>query len=139
MDYETVPAPDFGRALRGMGLNLLVADVRRSVAFLETVFGMTAHRVSADFAILIYHGQPFQLHADGTFAAHPLFALLPEAGPRGAGAELRLYETDPDQAAASAEAAGGMVLQPPADKPHGLRETVILDPDGYAWVPSRRI
>lgn len=139
MDYETVPAPDFGRALTGMGLNLLVRDVRRSAEFLQTVFEMTAHRLSGNFAIMVYHGQPFQLHADATFGAHPLLGLLPEAGARGAGAELRLYETDPDEAAGRAEAAGGTVLQPPADKPHGLREAVILDPDGYAWVPSRRI
>jgi hypothetical protein len=29
------------------------------------------------------------------------------------------------------------VLQAPADKPHGLREAYILDPDGYCWVPGR--
>ena len=30
-----------------------------------------------------------------------------------------------------------MILQPPTNKPHGLREAYILDPDGYCWVPSR--
>jgi len=79
----------------------------------------------------------FQLHSDGTFGGHPLHGLLPESPPRGTGIELRLYDTDPDNAAAKAETAGGMVLQPPTDKPHGLRECVILDADGYAWVPSR--
>ena len=42
-----------------------------------------------------------------------------------------------DLAAARAEAAGGTILQPPTDKPHGLREAYLLDPDGYVWVPSR--
>ncbi len=28
MDYETVSAEDFGKSLRGIGLNLLVRDVR---------------------------------------------------------------------------------------------------------------
>ena len=28
------------------------------------------------------------------------------------------------------------VLQAPADKPHGLREAYIVDPDGYVWVPD---
>lgn len=137
MDLGTVSAAEFGRGLRGLGLNLLVRDVGRSTAFLTAAFGMTAHRASRDFAILRYGGQLFQLHADATFAAHPLAALLPEAGPRGAGIELRLYDTDPDAACARAGAAGGHVLKPPADRPHGLREAVILDPDGYAWVPSR--
>ncbi len=137
MDLETVRAADFGRGLRGLGLNLLVRDVGRSVAFLTGAFGMTAHRAGRDFAILVYGGQMFQLHADRTFAGHPLAALLPEAGPRGGGVEFRLFETDPDAACAAAAAAGGEVLKPPADRPHGLREAVILDPDGYAWVPSR--
>lgn len=137
MDLGTVPAAEFGRHLRGFGLNLLVRDTGRSVVFLTAVFGMVAHRVGRDFAILGYGGQLVQLHADAAFAAHPLAALLPEAGPRGAGIELRLFDSDPDEACARAGAAGGHVLKPPADRPHGLREAVILDPDGYAWVPSR--
>ncbi|MBP6736533.1 MAG: glyoxalase [Rhodobacteraceae bacterium] len=141
MDYETVAARDFGHALRGLSVNLLVRDVRAEAAFLVAVFGMQAHRVSVDFAILTHAGQPFQLHSDASFGRHPLSALLPEAGPRGAGIELRLHEADPDQAATRAQnLEGGMVLQAPLDKPgHGLREAVILSPSGYAWVPSRRI
>ena len=141
MDYETVPARDFAHALRGLSVNLLVRDVPAEAAFLVAVFGMQAHRVSADFAILTHAGQPFQLHSDASFGRHPLSALLPEAGPRGAGIELRLHEADPDQAAERALGfETGMVLQAPLDKPgHGLREAVILSPSGYAWVPSRRI
>ncbi|SPH24141.1 hypothetical protein DEA8626_03190 [Defluviimonas aquaemixtae] len=140
MDYETVKAEDFGRSLKGMGLNLLVRDVRRLAAFLEGVFGMTAHRLSADFAIMDYHGELFQLHADGTYHSHPLPALLPEAGPRGAGLEIRLYVTDPDAAAERAAAfPDAVILQPPMDKPHGLRECYILCENGYAWVPSRHL
>lgn len=137
MDYETVSPEDFGRGLTGLGLNLLVRDVRAEVAFLTGTFGMAAHRVSADFAIIAYAGQVFQLHADATFHSHPLPSLIPDSGPRGGGLEIRLYQTDPDTAAGLAEAAGGTILQPPTDKPHGLREAVILCPDGYAWVPSR--
>lgn len=140
MDYETVEAEDFGRALTGLGLNLLVRDVRALAVFLTDVFGMKAHRVSADFAIMCYGSQIFQLHSDQTYHSHPLPSLLPEAGARGAGVEIRLYETDPDaaeQKAALFEMA--TILQKPADKPHGLRECVILCENGYAWVPSRRI
>lgn len=140
MDYETVAARDFGHALRMISVNLLCRDVPAEAAFLAEVFGMTPHRVSRDFAILLHAGQPLQLHSDGAYASHPLPSLLPEAGVRGAGIELRLHEADPDIAAARAEAAGGVVLQPPSDKTgHGLREAVILSPSGYAFVPSRRI
>ena len=137
MDYETVEAGVFGAGLRGLGLNIVVRDVRTTAAFLETVFGMGIHRLSADFAIVTYGDTVFQLHSDGTYASNPLLALLPENPPRGAGIELRLYDSDPEVAAARAEAAGGTILQPPTDKPHGLREAYLLDPDGYVWVPSR--
>jgi hypothetical protein len=141
MDYETVPAAQFGHALTGISINLLVRDVRAEASFLAEVFGMAVHRLSNDFAIVLHGGQPFQLHSDASFASHPLTALLPEAGPRGAGIELRLHEADPDLAAErAARLETGVVLQAPTDKcGHGLREAVILCPAGYAWVPSRRI
>ena len=140
MDYETTPAAAFGHSLTGMSINLLVRDLPAEAAFLRDVFGMQVFRQSADFAILMYHGQPFQLHSDAAYATNPLPSLLPEAGPRGGGVELRLHETDPDEACDKAEAAGGHILSPPTDKAgHGLREAVILSPHGYAWVPSRRI
>jgi predicted enzyme related to lactoylglutathione lyase len=137
MDFETVAAPDFGRSLSGLGLNLLVRDVQLRAVFLAKVFEMRVLRVSQDFAILGYNGQLLQLHADATYHANPALSLMPEAGTRGAGVELRLFQTDPDTAARFAEEAGGIILQPPTDKPHGLREAFILDPDGYVWVPSR--
>jgi hypothetical protein len=141
MDYDTVPAADFGHALRAISVNLLVRDVGRQVAFLQDVLGLTAHRVSADFAIMLHAGQPFQLHADHTYGRHPLLGLLPEAGPRGGGVELRLHECDPDIACdRAATFSDAVILQAATDKtPHGLREAVILCPNGYAWVPSRRI
>lgn len=140
MDYETVSPDDFGRSLTGIGLNILVRDVRAEAVFLEQIFGMKAHRMSKDFAIMSYHGQVFQLHADPTYGANPLLSLLPEAGPRGAGAEFRLYDTDPDEAARRAVLhPDAVMLQEPANKPHGLRECYILCANGYAWVPSRRL
>ncbi len=141
MDYQTVPAQVFGHSLRGVSVNLLVRDVLAEVAFLTDVFGMKAYRAGPDFAILVHGEQPFQLHSDRSFASHPLHALLPETPPRGLGIELRLHEADPDLAAGRALAhPEAVVLQAPTDKAgHGLREAVILCPNGYAWVPSRRI
>ena len=137
MDYETVSAEDFGKSLRGIGINMLVRDVRRTAAFLEDVFKVGVHRLSDDFAIITYGDQVFQLHSDGTYHSNPLLTLLPENPPRGAGLEIHFYDTDPDEAATRAEARAAVILQEPTDKPHGLRETYILCDDGYAWVASR--
>jgi len=138
-DLETIDAADFGRSLQSLGLNLLVRDVIALQTFLSDVFGMKSSRVSKDFAIMHYHDQLFQLHVDATFHENPLLSLLPENGARGAGIEIRLYHTDPDQAAdlAQAHAHETTLLQAPANKPHGLRECIILCENGYAWVPSR--
>lgn len=136
MDLETVPAADFGRSLQGLGVNLLCRDVPGMVRFLQGALGLTAHRVSRDFALVRHGDVLIQLHADSTFARHPLHDLLPENPPRGTGAQLYLFGIDPDAACARAEAAGGAVIEAPADKPHGLREATILSPEGYAFSPA---
>ncbi|QIE46219.1 glyoxalase [Pseudohalocynthiibacter aestuariivivens] len=136
MDYETISAEAFGASLTGIGLNILVRDVRRQVHFLTEVFGVEAHQITDDFAIIRYHGSVMQVHSDGTYHSNPLPSLIPEAGARGGGAEFRFYHTHPDAAQARAEAIGAHVLQPAKDKPHGLREAYILCENGYAWVAS---
>ena len=55
---------------------------------------------------------------------------------RGAAAEFRLHGIDLDKAEANARTQGYTVLAGALDKPHGLREAYILDPDGYCWVPD---
>lgn len=136
MDYETVSPADFGRSLRGVGVNILTRDLPALARFLEAAFGLTIHRQGRDFALAAHDGMLIQLHADATFAAHPLHRLLPEAAPRGAGVQLYLFGIDPDAAAARADAAGGTVIEPPRTKPHGLREATILAPEGQAFSPA---
>jgi predicted enzyme related to lactoylglutathione lyase len=136
MDYETVSADDFGTSLRGIGINLISRDVPGLARFLQTVFGLTAHRVSADFAIIAHGSALLQIHGDASYGRHPLHDLLPENPPRGAGVQIYLFGVDPDKAAARAEAAGGSVIEGPADKPHGLREATILTPEGQAFSPA---
>lgn len=136
MDLETVSAPDFGRSLTGLGMNLLCRDVPAMAAFLEGCLGLSVHRLSADFALARHGAVLVQLHSDGTFARHPLHGLLPESPPRGAGAQFYLFGIDPDLAVSRAAALGGLVVEPPTDKPHGLREATILSPEGYAFSPA---
>lgn len=137
MDDQTVSADAFGRSLAGFGINLLTRDVAAECAFLERCLGFQTTRANADFAILRRGEMVMMLHHDRTYKGHPSIDLLPEAGARGAGAELHLYDCNPDRAVRAAEAAGGAILQEPRDKPHGLREAFILSPAGYVWVPSQ--
>ena len=139
MDFETVSPEGFGKSLRGIGLNLVVRDVVTQCDFLAAVFDMKTHRVSADFAIVTYGDQVFQLHSDGTYHSNPLLGLLPDNPPRGAGLEIRLYDTNPEEAVERAKVTDAVVLQEPTDKPHGLCEAYILCENGYAWVPTRSL
>lgn len=133
-------APDYGRSLKGLGVNLLVRDVPRSVAFATEVLGARLVYGDPDFAVL-RHGEgddlaEWMLHADHTYGAHPLLGLTGDGIVRGAGLELRLHGCDPDEAVLRARGAGAYVMAEAADKPHGLREAYIGDPDGYIWVPD---
>lgn len=131
------PSADaYGRSLQGFGVNMLVRDVGRSVDFLAGVLGVEAVYQDRDFAVCRYQGQEWMLHSDASYHSNPLLSLTGDGAVRGAGLELRLYGIDPDAAQARAEAAGHAVLQAAQDKPHGLREAFLVDPDGYIWVPS---
>ncbi|MGY6411377.1 MAG: VOC family protein [Alkalilacustris sp.] len=134
MDHATVTAEALGRSLRGLGVNLLCRDVPATAAFLRDIFGLRLLRESADFALLAHGEALLQLHSDASFRAHPILALIPEAGPRGGAVQIYLFGIDPDQAAARAPA--GHVVEPPTDKPHGLREATILGPEGHAFSPA---
>jgi uncharacterized glyoxalase superfamily protein PhnB len=138
---DFMSADDYGRSLKGLGVNLLVRDVGRSTLFAQTVLGAEIVYSDTDFAVLRQGpagpGQAeWMLHADGTYHSHPLPGLLSDVQIRGVGVEIRLYHCDPDRAVAAAKAHDYHVLAPSADKPHGMREAHVFDPDGYCWVPS---
>lgn len=135
---ENRPDPEaFGRALaRGLGVNLLVRDVETALRWQQAVLDASVRYWDRDFAILEAQGAVWMLHHDRTYRAHPMGGIAAAAEGRGAGAELRLYGRDPDEAAQAAEAVGGIVLMAAEDKPHGVREAYLIDPEGYVWVPT---
>jgi lactoylglutathione lyase len=53
------------------------------------------------------------------------------AGVLGAGVEIVLEVEDLDVAHAAVRSAGHMLAQEPADRPWGLRDFRLADPDGY--------
>jgi len=144
-DPDTLPPeganrPDaeaFGRALGpGLGINLLVNDVGAAARFQAAVLDARVDYWEADFAILRAQGSVWMLHSDRSYRNHPLSGIAKAAEGRGAGAELRLYGCDPDRAERAARGIGGVILAGALDKPHGVREAYILDPEGYCWVPT---
>jgi catechol 2,3-dioxygenase-like lactoylglutathione lyase family enzyme len=134
-----MPADAFGKTLEGFGVNLLVRDIKISVGFATRVLGADVVYADPDFAVLRHTDVEWLLHADHTYEDNPLLGFVAGETGRGAGVELRLYDCDPDTAEAAARADGHTVLAGAADKPHGLREAYLIDPDGYCWVPSRPI
>jgi hypothetical protein len=129
-----IPADEYGRSLNGMGLNLLVRDMEQALVFQTTVLEAEVVYADPDFAVIRGYGAEWMLHADHTYNDHPLSGSLTDEIPRGVGVEIRLHHCDPDQAEARARAAEQIVLAGAMDKPHGLREAYIIDPDGYVWV-----
>ena len=114
---KTMPKPDaaaYGRALTGMGINLLVSQVADTVRFAETVLGLETVYADTDFAILRHGGAEWMVHSDASYHSNPLLGLTGDGAPRGVGVELRVYGVDPDEAAARAAAAGHPILQAPA-------------------------
>jgi len=134
-----MPAPEYGRGLAGLGVNLLVREVAASLPFHERVLAAQVVYRDADIAVLRFGKVEWMLHAWHTYDAHPLYPVLTSDAPRGVGVEIRLYGHDPDAAEAAARDHGFEVIQPAADKPHGLRECFLRDADGYVWVPGRAL
>lgn len=131
-----MPADDYGRSLTGFGVNILVREMDRALSFQTGVLQADIVYSDPDFAVLKGYGAEWMLHADHTYNDHPLSGSLGPGIPRGIGVELRLHGCDPDGAEARAKELGYTVLAGSMDKPHGLRETYLLDDDGYLWVPD---
>ncbi len=128
-------ADAYGKSLNGFGVNLLVVEINRAVIFATEVLGACVVYADEDFAVLKSADASWMLHADHTYNDHPLRGSLGPDLARGLGVELRLYNLDPDVCEAKARQRSDTILAGAMDKPHGLREVCIVDPDGYLWVP----
>lgn len=134
------PKP-YGRSIEhGLGLNLLVRDVIAAATFQATVLGARVDYWEQHFAIVEAVGSKWLLHSDWSYRGHPLHSTIEGVLVRGRGIEFRLYGVDPDQAEERARKRGAIILSGARDQvEHGLRESHIVDLDGYVWVPSVRL
>lgn len=128
-----MPADDYGRTLPLFTVNLVVKDLAKSLDFYTQVLGAKRVYSDPDFAALRLKELEFMLHADHTYDHHAWYPGLKGGEPRGLGAELRLFHFDPDATEARAKQFGARILQPSKDMPHGWRDVIVEDPDGYTW------
>jgi uncharacterized glyoxalase superfamily protein PhnB len=114
-------------------VNLLVRDVAKAIPFYRDVLEATVRYADGDFAALAIAGTDFMLHADHTYDRHPLYMRLKNVDVRGIGAEIRVMGIDPDAAEARAKKFGAEIVQEARDFPHGWRDVMLADADGYVW------
>ncbi|MBZ9921894.1 hypothetical protein LB579_29830, partial [Mesorhizobium sp. BR1-1-7] len=114
----------------------LVSDMAAMEAFCRDVLGADIIYADEDFAAIELLGSVFMLHADHSYLDNAMTGTIAGAETRGAGIELRLYGANPDAVEAAARDHGHIVLAGAIDKPHGLRESYVVGPDGYIFVPS---
>ena len=132
-------ASDYGHSLPKLTINLLVRDVQLACRFYADVLDAEVHYQDEDFAALLVLGLEFMLHADHTFESHPWTKKLAGTSMRGLGVELRLLGIDPDEVEKIARQRNDIIVAPVCDKPHGWREIVVQDPDGYVWAVGEKI
>jgi catechol 2,3-dioxygenase-like lactoylglutathione lyase family enzyme len=130
---------DYGRSLTGLGFNLIVSDLEKSIHFAKQVLAAEVLFRTDVFAAMKLSSQNFMFHIPESYRGNELYGTLVSDAPRGVGIELRCYQVDPDEAEAHARVAGYTVLAGCLDKPHGLRECMILDDDGFVWIPSKHL
>src|SRR5207247_814402 len=83
------PADAYGRSLPRLTINLIVADVERSLAWYRRVLRAEVRYGDPDFAALRIGGTECMLHADHAYESHPWAKAIAARHARGLGAELR--------------------------------------------------
>jgi catechol 2,3-dioxygenase-like lactoylglutathione lyase family enzyme len=126
-------AADYGRTLTGLSVNLIVRDIARSMPFYASVLELRVLYSDEDFAAFEREGVRLQLHADHTYARMPWASRLRDDARRGMGAEIRILGIDPDAAEQRARDGAFTVAVAARDWPHGWRDCVLEDPDGYTF------
>jgi len=126
-------AADYGRTLTGLSVNLIVRDIARSIPFYSGVLELRLLYSDEDFAAFEREGVRLQLHADHTYARMPWASRLRDDARRGMGAEIRILGIDPDAAEQRARDGAFTVAVAARDWPHGWRDCVLEDPDGYTF------
>ncbi|MGE0348416.1 VOC family protein [Hydrogenophaga sp.] len=110
--------------LRPFAFVLAVPDIERSTAYFRDALGFKAEWPA---------GSGWQLLARGSVRI--MIGHCPDAMPASATGDhsyfAYLHVDDVDALHAEFVQRGALIPQPPADKPHGMREFLVATPDGH--------
>jgi predicted enzyme related to lactoylglutathione lyase len=115
-------------------LELFVADLDASVDFYVAVLEFTLERRDTRYAHLRRGDAELGLADLATLPAAgtgPGFTRESVARTRGAGVEIVLEVEDLEAAARTVAATGYVMAESPQERPWGLRDFRLIDPDGY--------
>ena len=115
----------------GLRVELFVDDVERSVAFYERVLGFAREQESSDYVAIRRGTVRIGIGAAAGLPAHHYFDPPSLQGRRGIGIELVIEVDDVESACRMVTEASHPVLVPLGERPWGLRDFRIVDPDGY--------
>jgi len=117
-------------------IELFVEDLDRSIRFYERALGFQLARREPEYASLRRGDAELGLGAIAKLPAHGTEAgftqdRLADRDRRGAGVEIVVEVEDLDAAFETVQGAGWTVAEPLRDRPWGLRDFRLADPDGY--------
>jgi catechol 2,3-dioxygenase-like lactoylglutathione lyase family enzyme len=114
---------------RFASIRIITADIRRLVAFYETVTGLDATWATDEFAEFRW---PLFTLAIGSTATLALFGgdVAQAAANRSVIVEFLVDDADSDYQRLLAGASSVTVVQPPTTMPWGNRSVLLRDPDG---------
>jgi predicted enzyme related to lactoylglutathione lyase len=115
----------------GLRIELFVADVARSAAFYERVLGFVREQDGGDYVALRRGDARIGIGALSDLAAHHHLRRPHGDAPNGLGVEIVIEVDDVDAAFGAVSSSGQPVLSPLRERPWGLRDFRIVDPDGY--------
>jgi predicted enzyme related to lactoylglutathione lyase len=114
----------------GLRLEIFVSDIERSVVFYERVLSFVRKNESPGYVSMRRGVAQIGIGLASELSdAHP---LKPRSGERvGVGVEIVVEVEDVDAAYGAVQSAGYPTLSPLKERPWGLRDFRIVDPDGY--------
>ncbi len=118
---------------------LCVRGAAHAIGFYTDVFGARETFRLDDAAGRVSHAELALGPATLMLAdEHPEHGILRPLAFGGSGTTIHLHVDGLDAMARRAEEAGGAILLPPTDQPHGERQCRLRDPFGHLWLLGER-